>query len=671
MPVLQDRVQETTTTGGTGTIALAGAVTGYRSFNAAFTIGDVTYYTIDDGAGAWEIGVGTVGSGTLSRDSVLESSNANALVNFSAGTKRVFCSAPTKVLLPDQTSNSGKVLTTNGTDPSWTTTLNGITLGNITPGSGAFTTLSASSTVSGTGFSTYLASPPAIGGTTPAAGNFTTLGATGNTTLGDAAGDTLTINAGTTTFTQGTANGVLYLNGSNVATSGSALTFDGTNLGVGGTSGYETANRTTIAAAGVNSALLGFKVGSTSAGYAFADASHVEFGAPTGRYLSWDINGERMRLTSKGLLVGYTSDASLSGTGNAIFSGNVGIGTSSPGEKLQVNGTILVSGEGRVRVKKDGSDTIGVGPFYEWQNAAGSRSWFTQLGASNSLDWWHYNGSSYTKQATLDSSGNLGLGVTPSAWGASRAIQVGNASFWGAPASPTFSSVGANYYYDGANYRYINSAQSSDYYQFNGAHVWRTAPSGTAGAAITFTQPMTLDASGNLGVGETNPQAKIHATGGTVGFLRSSTSGSNFISSFSSGSSGDAYYANVYGTGQYILRCEYQGGSLGGITTNGTTINYGGTSDQRLKTNITPAGSAIQSILDFPVDQFDWISTGEHQDFGAVAQKAINVIPEMVIAPTNPEDMWAVDWSKAVPRLIRAYQELHAEIETLKQKVNA
>ncbi len=111
------------------------------------------------------------------------------------------------------------------------------------------------------------------------------------------------------TLSAGTANGVPYLNASKVLTTGSALTFDGTNLGVGGTSGYETANRTTIAAAGVNSALLGFKVGGTSAGYAFADAFHVEFGAPTGRYLSWDINGERMRIDS---------------------SGNLGIGTSSP-----------------------------------------------------------------------------------------------------------------------------------------------------------------------------------------------------------------------------------------------------------------------------------------------------------------------------------------------------
>jgi hypothetical protein len=87
------------------------------------------------------------------------------------------------------------------------------TVGATTPSTGAFTTLSASSTVSGTGFSTYLASPPAIGGTTAAAGSFTTLSATGNLTLSG-----------------GTANGVLYLNGSKVATSGSAVTYNGTTF---------------------------------------------------------------------------------------------------------------------------------------------------------------------------------------------------------------------------------------------------------------------------------------------------------------------------------------------------------------------------------------------------------------------------------------------------------
>jgi hypothetical protein len=118
MAKLGDRVQETTTTTGTGQLALGGAVTGYVTFNSTFSNGDIVWYVVDNGAGEWEIGSGTVGTGSLTR-SVFQSSNANALVPFSAGTKRVFCTAPYTYFLPDQTGNNGKYLTTDGSTPSW------------------------------------------------------------------------------------------------------------------------------------------------------------------------------------------------------------------------------------------------------------------------------------------------------------------------------------------------------------------------------------------------------------------------------------------------------------------------------------------------------------------------------------------------------------------------
>jgi len=118
MALLGDRVQETTTTVGTGTFTLNGALTGYVTFNSTFTNGDIVWYVADDGSGNWEIGTGTVGTGTLTR-TVFQSSNSNNLVNFSAGNKRVFCTAPYTYLLPDMTGNNGKYLTTNGTVPSW------------------------------------------------------------------------------------------------------------------------------------------------------------------------------------------------------------------------------------------------------------------------------------------------------------------------------------------------------------------------------------------------------------------------------------------------------------------------------------------------------------------------------------------------------------------------
>lgn len=91
--IVKDRVKETTTTTGTGSITLAGAVSGFQSFS---TIGDgnSTFYTIDGGS-QWEVGIGTyTSSGTaLSRDTVLASSTGSK-IDFSAGTKTVFVTYP-------------------------------------------------------------------------------------------------------------------------------------------------------------------------------------------------------------------------------------------------------------------------------------------------------------------------------------------------------------------------------------------------------------------------------------------------------------------------------------------------------------------------------------------------------------------------------------------------
>ena len=95
--VVADRVQETTSTTGTSSYALLGAATGYQSFGAVLANADTTYYAITDSTNsAWEVGIGVYTSSgtTLSRDTVLESSNAGALVDFAAGSKDVFVTYP-------------------------------------------------------------------------------------------------------------------------------------------------------------------------------------------------------------------------------------------------------------------------------------------------------------------------------------------------------------------------------------------------------------------------------------------------------------------------------------------------------------------------------------------------------------------------------------------------
>jgi hypothetical protein len=104
--VVKDRVQETTTTTGTGTLTLLGAVTGYQSF-AAIGNANTTYYTISSTSSQWEVGIGTyTASGTtLSRDTVIASSNAGAAVNLSAGTKNVFVTYPAGYSVTSATVN--------------------------------------------------------------------------------------------------------------------------------------------------------------------------------------------------------------------------------------------------------------------------------------------------------------------------------------------------------------------------------------------------------------------------------------------------------------------------------------------------------------------------------------------------------------------------------------
>jgi hypothetical protein len=105
--VVKDRVQETSTTTGTGTFTLAGAASGFQSFSAIGD-GNTTYYAIVGGS-EWEVGIGTYTSSgtTLSRTTILESSNGGTAVNFSAGTKNVFVTYPAeRALYTDASSNA-------------------------------------------------------------------------------------------------------------------------------------------------------------------------------------------------------------------------------------------------------------------------------------------------------------------------------------------------------------------------------------------------------------------------------------------------------------------------------------------------------------------------------------------------------------------------------------
>lgn len=170
---IADRVKETSTTTGTGTITLAGAVTGFRTFSSVIPLNDQTFYAIvHRTANEWEVGLGTrTGATTLTRDQVYSSSNSGSAVNFSAGTKDVFVTAPadkqftpyqeTYTLLPTPTeASSGNLYRTIASQ-----------------GSSNYTSLRFSASNDGTNIS----SQAAIGGTASATSSQLTATAFSNT----------------------------------------------------------------------------------------------------------------------------------------------------------------------------------------------------------------------------------------------------------------------------------------------------------------------------------------------------------------------------------------------------------------------------------------------------------------------------------------------------------
>jgi len=514
---------------------------------------------------------------------------------------------------------------------------------------------------------------------------------------------------GGTGLTSFTANGVVYASSSSALATGSALVFDGTNLGIGGavTLYISGANKGLAIAGTTNGAEIDLKrSGGTGTSYLFqgADDSLVlgnQSSSPIKFYLS---DTEQMRLTTTGL----------------------GIGTSSPQLKFVVSN----GGASGVEVSPTGGNQGGT--YLQSYNRSGTAFVATEIIASKIG---FYTGTSPAFAALLDSSGNLGLGVTPSAWASGwRTLQIGaGANFIGRTGVVNQLQLVANGYYNGTNYIYQNTGEATQYFQTGGYHAWGIAASGTAGNAITFTQAMTLDASGNLGVGTTSPinnsgygGFSLNGTNGALLSLLTNGTESSRIASvgnetsiqskattgyitFVQGVSGGTERARIDSSGQLLVGLtsgyatasvqSYQtsagnwafgakstasagstyfitfntsdGTQRGYIYYNGVATVYSTSSDQRLKNNIVDAPSAVSDISAIKIRSFDWKENGQHQKYGVVAQELQTIAPDAISTPPEKNGMLGVDYSLLVPMMIKSIQEQQALIETLTTRLTA
>ena len=271
-----------------------------------------------------------------------------------------------------------------------------------------------------------------------------------------------------------------------------------------------------------------------------------------------------------------------------------------------------------------------------------------------------------TGSALVFDGSNLGLGVTPSAWYSTvKSMQLGAGGSLEARTNDASQfSIGANYYLDAsAVQRYIGSNFASRMVQADGKFLWYTAPSGTAGNAITFTQAMTLDASGNLLVGTTTASGKVSIT-------QSAFATGLYVNS-ASGAGGANIHHRVASTSSQFALFTYVSSDVGSITTNGSSTSYNTSSDYRLKTlvgELTGAGARIDALN--PVE-FDWNVNGQ-RDRGFFAHQFQAVYPNSV---TGSKD--AVDAEgKPVYQAMQAgssevIADLVAEIQSLRKRLAA
>ena len=429
------------------------------------------------------------------------------------------------------------------------------------------------------------------------------------------------------------------------------------------------------------------------------------------------------------------------GTRMTLNSTGLGIG-GTPNQNLNVYGTPSVFGDSRINAAFFDTTTATTGTgaglaFSGYTNGTTGGATFGQIKgikenstAGNTAGALVFstvaNGANPVERLRIDSSGNVGISVTPSAWQSGlNAIQfAANGVLYANGASGSF--FGTNFFTDsaGSNKYLLSSQFANAYAQLSGAHIWYNAPTGTAGASaavtsgqsytvsvlgsstlaqwqaffsalavlptvgqivtatatgsivgggtvtqnITFTQAMTLAANGQLLLGTSNTNSGID-----IGMVLNKPSASGYVGNVYQLNSVDKAFTYISSAASALRIDTVPGYTVNVVSsTNGVYLANGGTSwlalsDERFKDIIEPISNAVAKVgsLRSVIGKFKTDSEGTRRSF-LLAQDVQAVFPEAVDA-TKPEQL-GLSYSEVVPLLVAAIKELTARVQTLESR---
>ena len=390
-------------------------------------------------------------------------------------------------------------------------------------------------------------------------------------------------------------------------------------------------------------------------------------------------------------LTGGTLTGALGGT-SATFSGNVGIGGGTP----SIFTAYSIASFGNLSTTSNGitiaSTTTGNGLIEFADGTTGSqayRGYIQYAHTSDSL----ILGTAGSDRVTVTSDGNVGIGVTPSAW-TSPFIPIQLGTYGQHIAGQTNAAdmvIGTNNYYN-AGFKYtLSSIKAASYYIGKDGFSWSIANAGTAGNAITFSQLMTLTTAGNVGIGTSSPSQLLHTYIATGSIRTLTETGNTSSSAFTAKNSTQATDYGTDSTGGFIqtqgayplliytnsverMRITSGGNILMGTTSdNGERLYVSGAiratstitanSDIILKKNLLKIENALEKVEQINGYTYEFKADDSKRHAGVIAQEIQTVLPEIV--NKGNDGILGVEYGNISALLIEAIKEQNIKIKNL------